>query len=297
MQRARPLISLSRTFSDTKIKSSIPAFVRSSSFSTTDASTSEPSLSSPSVALHQYAICPFCNKAKALLAYAGLSYDAIEVNPLTKTELKHLQDQSYRKVPIAVIDGQQINGSDAIVTALLDHTDFQPFLENRWEAAGDKGMTMDKFRLSDSATRWSRFAHDDLAALMYPNLCNTLVHSYQAFSYVDGVHAFSKGQKIMIKGIGSVAMYLAASKIKSKRGISDEKEALARAVAIWEEEGLGRGAKHFGSGLGQPDLGDITVYGTLRSVEGLPAHDLAVESSPVVRDWYQRMRQEMAEHG
>ena len=70
----------------------------------------------------------------------------------------------------------------------------------------------------------------------------------------------------------------------------------ATKIIDWEE-GLGRGAKHFGSGLGQPDLGDITVYGTLRSVEGLPAHDLAVESSPVVRDWYQRMRQEMAEHG
>jgi hypothetical protein len=42
----------------------------------------------PSVMLYQYAICPFCNKAKALLAYAGIDYDAVEVNPLTKAELK-----------------------------------------------------------------------------------------------------------------------------------------------------------------------------------------------------------------
>lgn len=42
----------------------------------------------PSVTLFQYAICPFCNKAKSLLAYAGIDYDAVEVNPLTKAELK-----------------------------------------------------------------------------------------------------------------------------------------------------------------------------------------------------------------
>jgi len=42
----------------------------------------------PSVTLYQYAICPFCNKAKALLSYAGIDYEAVEVNPLTKAELK-----------------------------------------------------------------------------------------------------------------------------------------------------------------------------------------------------------------
>ena len=42
----------------------------------------------PSVTLYQYRICPFCNKAKEFLAYADIRYDAVEVNPLTKAELK-----------------------------------------------------------------------------------------------------------------------------------------------------------------------------------------------------------------
>jgi hypothetical protein len=42
----------------------------------------------PSVKLYQYAICPFCNQAKAILSYAGIAYDVVEVNPLTKAELK-----------------------------------------------------------------------------------------------------------------------------------------------------------------------------------------------------------------
>lgn len=42
----------------------------------------------PSITLYQYAICPFCSKAKALLAYAGIEHEVVEVNPLTKAEIK-----------------------------------------------------------------------------------------------------------------------------------------------------------------------------------------------------------------
>lgn len=45
--------------------------------------------SSPAaVQLYQYAICPFCSKCKAALDYAKVPYQAIEVNPLTKSEIK-----------------------------------------------------------------------------------------------------------------------------------------------------------------------------------------------------------------
>jgi glutaredoxin-related protein len=53
----------------------------------TAASTSSQT-TTPQILLYQYAICPFCNKAKALLEYAGVDYRAIEVNPLTKAEIK-----------------------------------------------------------------------------------------------------------------------------------------------------------------------------------------------------------------
>lgn len=43
---------------------------------------------SPSVSLYQYHICPFCNYAKAVMSYAKVSFQPIEVNPLTKAELK-----------------------------------------------------------------------------------------------------------------------------------------------------------------------------------------------------------------
>lgn len=46
------------------------------------------SANSPSLTLYQYAICPFCHKTKAVLAYAGVDIKVVEVNPLTKAELK-----------------------------------------------------------------------------------------------------------------------------------------------------------------------------------------------------------------
>jgi hypothetical protein len=42
----------------------------------------------PSVKLYQYQICPFCNKVKAVLGYAGIDHEIVEVNPLTKAEIK-----------------------------------------------------------------------------------------------------------------------------------------------------------------------------------------------------------------
>ena len=49
-----------------------------------------------------------------------LPYKTVEVNPLFKSELKWTE---YRKVPVALVDGQQMNDSSAIITQLA--TDLQ----------------------------------------------------------------------------------------------------------------------------------------------------------------------------
>jgi glutaredoxin len=74
-------------------------------------------------ALYQYAICPWCNKAKAVLHYCKVPYHEVEVHPLFKSELSWSQ---YKKVPVMMLaDGEQINGSSEIVDAV-------------WEAVGPK---------------------------------------------------------------------------------------------------------------------------------------------------------------
>lgn len=47
----------------------------------------------------------------------------------------------------------------------------------------------------------------------------------------------------------------------------------------------------FLSGLDVPDLGDLAIYGTLRAIDGLPAHRVAVyERDGPLADWYERMK-------
>jgi len=245
----------------------------------------------PAIVLYQYAICPFCNMTKALLNYANVDYDVVEVNPLTKIELKPWSGE-YRKVPIAKMNGKQINGSSNIIQNLLDDPFIAKKLERKWSTMSNKSssFSMHSFSSSKDATKWTSFAKDELAALLYPNICNSVSNSYQAFAYVQHVDSFTSFQKSYIRTIGCLAMYIAASKIKSKRGIVDERDALRICLTKWEKDGLLGGNKEFSSGMNTPNLGDLAIYGTLASVEGLSAHeDFIGNRGGVIRDWYYRM--------
>ena len=175
--------------------------------------------SPPAVTLYQYEICPFCNINKALLNYTNTPYKYVEVNPLTKSELKPWSGD-YKKVPIAKLattttdeenDFKQINGSSEINTTLLKQPYVMQKLKSKWDSSA---MSMDLFTSSNDALKWSKFANEELAPILYPNICRSMNESYQAFGYVNNVDTFSMSQRIMIRWIGSFAMYIAASKIK-----------------------------------------------------------------------------------
>lgn len=78
----------------------------------------------------------------------------------------------------------------------------------------DDPMTMTQFTANDETNKWTTFANDDLAPVVYPNICRSLSESYAAFGYVDHVASFSMTQKLLVKNVGALAMYFAASRIK-----------------------------------------------------------------------------------
>jgi hypothetical protein len=78
-----------------------------------------------------------------------------------------------------------------------------------------------------------------------------------------------------------------------RRNITDEKQALDEVLSVLETEGLS-GNKKFLSGTDEPHLGDLAVFGTLRSIEGLPAHAQAVQDrGGVIPEWYAQMNAKM----
>ena len=243
---------------------------------------------------------------------------------------------SYRKVPIAVIDGQQINGSDEIVSTLLNKDFVKDALEKKWNQTPD--MTLSIFINGTSSTSVSSLSSDkpttvqywttefanDLAAILYPNIAATWSDSYQMFRYVDEKpNSFSYLDKFLIRNVGSLAMTMAASKIKSrsfsfsswfnlqpfyfsypflytfiqtqyteKRGIQNERLALQEALLKWEREGIHNGQVPFSSGIDQPNLADLAIFGVLNSCSGLAVHnELIVGNQQPLGKWYKRMHQ------
>lgn len=121
------------------------------------------------ITIYQYQICPFCNRVKALLDYINIPYRIIEVNPLTKYELKQYKKQKYQKVPILTITSSSNNdddkhidnnsnndeeiaifGSDEIITTLLQRNDIMSKLQHRWKQQQDQHqqlhiMSMNEF--------------------------------------------------------------------------------------------------------------------------------------------------------
>jgi len=198
-------------------------------------------------------------------------------------------------------------------------------LEARWNKVDDTSsggkqiMTMSDFVHGPSAKKWVDFSTNDLAPLLYPNICRTLTDSYAAFGYVDRVDKFSALDRFAIRFLGSLAMYMAASNVKSKygvwsvefvrmvymiheltlilltgkRSIVDERAALDEVLRVLENDGLfSDNGTRFLSGTTEPNLGDLSVFGTLRSIEGLPAHGEVVygRKGSAIKGWYQRMK-------
>lgn len=317
----------------------------------------------PSLTLYQYQICPYCNKVKALLNYLNVNYTTVEVNPLTKAELKTLptmttatkkEEKPYRKVPIVILgqndtDGkineeekqklQQINGSDEIISTLLNHEYIKDILQNeKWNSKTTE-MNMNKF-LSNASTsssdstsvvveeeeseeeknkkKWIEFSND-LSLILYPNICRTLSDSYKTFSYIDeekNQQQFSTFQRFSIKTIGSLAMYFAASRIKKKYNIEDERKALLDKIVDMEQakDGLDGGKKKFlvddenptqegkQGDDGHPGLADLSIYGVLKSIEHTDAfHDVVIERKDgenengdvAIKQWYYRMKDQV----
>ena len=113
------------------------------------------------------------------------------------------------------------------------------------------------------------------------------------FFYTDTHNRKHSVQQISVQYLGSFAMYMAAAKVKKRIGITDERAALSEALDRFERDGLEGGRLQFSSGLDKPDLGDLSVFGVLRSVDGLDAHDFAIGSRPgPLKDWYANMSEE-----
>ncbi|XP_060199855.1 uncharacterized protein LOC132628137 [Lycium barbarum] len=214
--------------------------------------------------LYQYEACPFCNKVKAFLDYYDLPYKIIEVNPISKKELKW---SDYKKVPVLMVDGEQMVNSSDIIDKLFE-----------------KVRSTDSTSDADEESKWRKWVDDHLVHMLSPNIYRNTSEALESFDYITSHGNFSFTERITAKYAGAVAMYFVSKKLKKKYNITDERAALYEAAETWVDALKGRDFL----GGSNPNLADLAVYGVLRPIRYLKSGKDMVENTRI-GDWYSRM--------
>ncbi|KAG2589509.1 prostaglandin E synthase 2-like [Panicum virgatum] len=221
------------------------------------------------VVLYQYQACPFCNKVRAFLDYHDIPYKVVEVNPLSKKEIKW---SDYKKVPILTVDGEQLVDSSDIINIL--HRRIRP----------DDELT------NEEEAKWRRWVDEHLVHMLSPNIYRTTSEALESFDYISQHGNFSFTERFAVKYAGAAVMYMVSKKLKKKYNMTDERASLYDAANTWVQALNGRDFL----GGSKPNLADLAVFGVLRPIRYLRSGKDMVENTQI-GEWYLRMEDAVGE--
>merc|ERR1712137_645433 len=165
-------------------------------------------------------------KTKAALDFLRVPYATVEVDPLTRSQIKFSKD--YKKVPIAVFgDDEVVGGSTEIVDRVLG--------SGVASSAGLADVDREHF-LSEEAREWNKWCDEKFAVCVYPNITRSVSECWQALGYLHDCPEFSAPRALATRAVGALGMAAAHGKIKKKYNMTDEREALHSAVDVWVAE-------------------------------------------------------------
>jgi microsomal prostaglandin-E synthase 2 len=249
------------------------------------------------IILYQYDVCPFCCKVKTFLDYHNLPYTCIEVNPLTKGELKW---SKYKKVPVVVIDGEQVNDSSAIISRLAaeieaDSGGGSNKKKKSAAAAAWKSLISSaaaKKENSAEEEKWRRWVDDHLVKVITTNIYRNAKESFQTFNYITENGNFNIVTRQAARVVGATTMWAIAGRLKKKYGVEgDVREALYEAADTWVEA---LGSDRVFMGGEEPNLADLAVFGVVRSVVGTDTFNDVMHNSEIGK-WYEQMMKQVGE--
>ncbi|TRY79215.1 hypothetical protein TCAL_17373 [Tigriopus californicus] len=274
--------------------------------------------------LFQYQPCPFCCKTRALLDYYGLSYDVIEVNSVTRTQVKW---SDYKKVPILVAEtpsGQKMKLTDStmIISAmasfltdksqsLLEVVSCFPRINYRDHDGKEKMDVMNKYFLmyKDAPThrtkedivnerKWRRWVDDELVHKLSPNVYRTPSEALQAFYWFeemgDWKEHFATWERYLVIYFGALVMWIIGKRLKSRHHLKDDvRTSLYDDCNHWAKQVKKRGGRFMGGD--KPNLADLGVYGVLSAIEGCDAFTDLMKYSDI-RPWFEATKEAIQSH-
>ena len=170
---------------------------------------SEAQAAVPPFVLYQYAPCPFCNKVRTFMDYHRIPYKKVEVEPLRKRQMAFSE---YKKVPVLIAGGEQINDSGLILKRLAQYVQAN---------AGPHYQTP-----TAEEQTWIQWVDDRLVHLLPANIYRTPSESLQSFDYLlNSSFHFSASERVLARYSGAVVMYLLCKfKLNKKYGIQDPRQ-------------------------------------------------------------------------
>lgn len=248
------------------------------------------------ILLYQYDVCPFCCKVKAILDFHKIPYEVIEVNPLTKGELKW---STYKKVPVVKLDEETITDSSAIMSRIAAEIQAakpqqQPLPPTQQPSSwwGSRPVVKPEVKsepsgapFTEEETEWRKWVDQVLVKTLTANIYRSWEETRQTFDYMVDKTQWAWHTRTLAQYAGSVLMWQVGSRMPKKYHIEgDLREALYKEL---DKFIAAVGSKPFLGG-DSPNLADLSLYGVLRAVEGTNAWKDCMQHSQV-QPWYQRM--------
>lgn len=243
--------------------------------------------------VYQYKICPFCNRVKAYLDFLNIPYKTIEVNPLTKSELKFSKD--YKKVPIVVFPQETLennSGDDNSTRIINDSKQIIDYITEVYLVKNPESPIDPKKFIPEDTEEWNEWSEKKLAVLLYPNITRSFEESFECFNYSESVEEWNLFERKMVHWVGAFAMSFANKKIKKKYNIVNEREDLLKVLLDWTNA-IGDSSFLHGEEISLPDL---LVFGVLRSIEGCNTFSDIMKSNEKLSEWYQRVQSQITSH-
>lgn len=267
--------------------------------------------------LYQFQACPFCCKVRAFLDYYGFGYEVVEVDSLSRRQIRFSE---YKKVPIVVArawDNRQLNDSSFIVSLLKSHfvdpdrpldeiKAAYPIFVVQGDAAAPKFENDNKYFVMyneqlktqrDIGDRreereWRKWVDAKLVHVISPNVYRSLAESVETFRWfsesADWASVFPAYKRVAMIYIGAAVMHIVGKRLRKKHGLkANVRESLYDLCREWTAA-VGATRKFMGGE--RPNLSDLAVYGVLSSFEGCRAFSDMLTNT-AIGPWYENTRQ------